>query len=587
MDPNPKNFPILSYVMAKLPTFKRTSSTSAADAAPDFDVENPPVEYDADEPHFEIADRMPYLKNRKLIAAMRHTVSDVSQTRSALQILGTRPDHETVDRARLRLAEIEANTSMNSDVKSEDYEIYKAVIDLDEMHEKYGKMLMEAERRLEKIYEAAVAGEELSEEEAGEGKDFGEGELNEEVVGILKDAESGKVIESVDLSWRQLRILPEAFGRLTSLVMLNLSHNQLEAIPDSIAGLENLEELNLSENLLELLPDSIGLLFKLRILNVSRNKLHALPDSISHCRSLEELDASLNKLTYLPTNMGYELVNLKRLSVNLNKIRSLPTSIGEMKSLQFLDLRFNELGGIPHTIGKLTNLEILDLSSNFSDLTELPETISDLTSLKELDLSNNQIHALPDTFGRLVSLTKLNVEQNPLVIPPKEVVAGGVVAIKAYMARRWADILQEERQKTMNQVQEQSQDSLLTRSTSWLSNVVSNVSGYFGGDVAALLTLRGDVWKMFNPFQEITQKIKVVIIFAIRTTIVAWITVVVLLAFAGKRRRVLAEKGNEITWEVALYFVKVVIKDKGLVLAFICINVIAMAWLRIAHQLSF
>ncbi|XP_057804272.1 plant intracellular Ras-group-related LRR protein 3-like [Salvia miltiorrhiza] len=481
MDPNPKNFPILSYVMTKLPTFKRTSSTAAsASAAADFDIENPPVlDFSPDEPHFEITERMPYLRNRKLIAAMRHTVSDVAQTRSALRILGTRPDHEAVDRARLRLAEIEANTSMSPGKKNEDYEIYKAVIDLDEMHEKYGKMLSDAERRLEKIYEAAVAGEELSEEEGGEGKELEEGELNEEVMGILKDAESGKVIQNVELSGRKLRIFPEAFWRLNSLVSLDLSNNQIEALPDSIAGLENLDTLNLSENLLELLPDTIGLLFKLRILNVSRNKLHALPDSISHCRSLEELDASFNKLTYLPTNIGFELVNLRRLSVNLNKIRSLPTSIGEMKSLQFLDLHFNELGGIPHTIGKLTNLEILNLSSNFSDLTELPETISDLISLKELDLSNNQIHALPDNFGRLINLAKLNVEHNPLTIPPREIVSGGVVAIKAYMARRWADILLEEQHKSMNQLQEQPQASLFTRSTSWLSDVVSNVSGYF------------------------------------------------------------------------------------------------------------
>lgn len=243
MDPNPKNFPILSYVMAKLPTFKRASS-AAADAAPsvtEFDVENPPVDYDADEPHFEIAEKMPYLRNRKLIAAMRHTVSDVAQTRSALRVLGTRPDHETVDTARLRLAEIEANSSMNPAEKAEDYEIYKAVIDLDEMHDKYEKMLADAERRLEKVYEAAVSGEELSEEEGGEGRDLGEeGELNEEVVGILKDAESGKVIERVDLSGRKLRIFPEAFGRLTSLVILDLSNNQLEVSHASL-DLINLE----------------------------------------------------------------------------------------------------------------------------------------------------------------------------------------------------------------------------------------------------------------------------------------------------------------------------------------------------------
>ncbi|KAI3454430.1 hypothetical protein Pfo_011093 [Paulownia fortunei] len=484
MDPNPKNFPILSYVMAKLPTIKRTFSAAAA---ADFDVENPPeAAPKPQEPHFELTERMPHLKNPKLISAMRRAVSDVAQTRSALQALGTRPDHEAVDAARFRLSEIDAHSSKDSEEINEDYKIYKAVIALDEMHEAYERMLSEAERRLERIYEAAVAGDELIEEEGGnEGRDAGEEEMDEEVVGILKEAESGKAIERVDLSGRRLRILPEAFGRLKSLIVLNLSNNQLEAIPDSIAGLENLEELNLSANLLESLPDSIGLLFKLKILDVSGNKLSALADSISHCRLLVELDASFNKLTYLPTNIGFELVNLRRLSIHLNKIRSLPTSIGEMKSLRLLDVHFNELHGLPHSIGRLTNLEILNLSSNFSDMTELPDTISDLTSLKELDLSNNQIHALPDTFGRLVNLTKLYVDQNPLAIPPKEVVAEGVEAVKAYMAKRWAEILMEEERKSMHEAQEQTQAGLLTRSTSWLNNFVSNVtgtvSGYLGG----------------------------------------------------------------------------------------------------------
>ncbi|GER38484.1 plant intracellular ras group-related LRR 1 [Striga asiatica] len=478
MDPNPKNFPILSYVMDKLPTFKRNSSSAA-----DLDVENPPeATPKPQEPHFEITERMPHLKNHKLIADMRRAVTDVVQTRSTLAALGTRPDHETVDAARLRLAEIEAHSSNDSAEVQEECGIYKAVISLEEMHVAYEKMLSEAERRLEKIYEAALSGAEAVEEE-GEGKDgdAAEEEINEEVVAILKEAESGKAVEKVDLSERGLRILPEAFGRLKSLVVLNLTDNQLEVIPDSIAGLENLEELYLSSNLLESLPDSIGLMFKLKILDVSRNKLTTLPDSICQCMLLVELDASFNKLTYLPTNIGLEMKNLKRLSINLNKIRSLPTSIGEMKSLRILDVHFNELHGLPNSIGKLNNLEILNLSSNFSDLTELPDTITDLTNLKELDLSNNQIHALPDKFGRLSSLTKLNVDQNPLVVPPKEVVAQGVEAIKAYMAKRWIEILRQEDEKNAQIVEDEAQAGLLTRSTSWLNNFVSNVSGTVSG----------------------------------------------------------------------------------------------------------
>ncbi|CAK9137548.1 unnamed protein product [Ilex paraguariensis] len=505
MDPNPKNFPILSYVMSKLPSIapKRATTTS------EFDIEQPPLPPSASvstskEPHFELTEQMPHLTDSKVIASMRLAVADVAQTRSILQTLGERPDHESVDTAKAKIDEIEAKLANDlgqiglsprpaevdslqwraqlsekeeecREAAEKERQIYKAVVSLDEMHESYEKMLKEAEERLEKIYETAAAGDDSMEENPEVVE-----EVDEEVVRILQDP-SRKGIERVNLSGRKLRFLPEAFGRLSRLVVLDLSNNQLEVIPDSIAGLENLEELNLSSNVLVSVADSIGLLLNLKILDVSGNKLTALPDSICHCRSLVEFDASFNKLTYLPTNIGYELVNLRRLSIHLNKIRSLPSSIGEMSSLRLLDVHFNELRGLPLAIGRLTNLEILNLSSNFSDLTELPDTLGDLTSLKELDLSNNQIHALPDTFGRLDNLTKLNLDQNPLVIPPTVVVNEGVEAVKFFMAKRWLDILEEEERKSMLEVQEQTQPSLLTRSTSWLNSVVSSVSGTVSG----------------------------------------------------------------------------------------------------------
>ncbi|CAN1845607.1 Plant intracellular Ras-group-related LRR protein 1 [Linum perenne] len=147
-----------------------------------------------------------------------------------------------------------------------------------------------------------------------------------------------------------------------------------------------------------------------------------------------------------------------------------------MKSLRHLDGHFNELHGLPHTIGKLTNLETLNLSNNFTDMKELPITFGELTSLKELDLSNNQIHALPDTFGQLDNLVKLNLEQNPLVVPPMEVVKEGVQAVRAYMVQRWIDILMEEEKKATLETQEEGETGWLTRSTSWIKTTVSTVS---------------------------------------------------------------------------------------------------------------
>ncbi|KAL6583740.1 hypothetical protein OROMI_003029 [Orobanche minor] len=79
----------------------------------------------------------------------------------------------------------------------------------------------------------------------------------------------------------------------------------------------------------------------------------------------------------------------------------------------------------------------------------------------------------------------------------------------------------------------------------------------------------------------------VLIVLAVRTTIVAWITVVVLLDFVGKRRRVLAKDGSKITSDVAFYFVRVVVKDKGLV-AFGCVTIMSaliMAWCKMSDHI--
>lgn len=449
---------------------------------------------------------MPNLTDPKLLAAMTHAISDVSQARSVLNLIGDRPTHEEVDNAKAKLVDLEAHllrqleeivalprppeideqkwkihvtereTKCRENVENEKRG-YKELLQKDEMHEAYEKLLKDAEIRLVKIYE----------NDGGDGNDDNDvvedKECEERVKRILQEA-CKKDGQRVDLSGQRLTMLPEAVCQVSSLVVLNLSTNKLSVIPDTISGLLNLEDLNISSNILKSLPDSIGFLQKLKILNVSGNKLSALPDSIGQCRSLVELDASFNSLSYLPTNIGFELQNLQKLLIGLNKIRSLPSSICEMKSLRYLDAHFNELHGLPIAIGKLTSLEFLNLSSNFSDLQEIPETFGDLSSLKELDLSNNQIHALPDTFGRLDSLIKLNLEQNPIELPPMEIVNEGVQAIKSYMAKRWTDILAEEERKKTHESEEQGQSGWLTRSISMLKNVPGNVTEYIESAVS-------------------------------------------------------------------------------------------------------
>lgn len=228
MDPSPRSLPILSYVMKKFPSFKRPVPS-------DFDVEQPlPMSPSTlpSGPYFELKERMPHLTNPKLISEMRSAVTDVSQTRSILKKLGPRPDHEAVDIAKARLAQIEdeledvelSDSDKESFKKKEverEKQMYKTVISLDEMHESYGKLLTEAETRLEKIYEAAVAGYN------GEDDVSVVEEVNEEVVRILQEA-SQTLVERIDLAKKHLRFLPEAFGKIRTLVSLDLSTNQFQ-----------------------------------------------------------------------------------------------------------------------------------------------------------------------------------------------------------------------------------------------------------------------------------------------------------------------------------------------------------------------
>lgn len=507
MEVDSKAHPFLSYILSLRPLrqpLMLASKPSSSNAIG--------VDLEANEQHGEALVReMPKLLQPELVAKMTSAVSDVAQTRSVLQSLGDRPDHEAVEEARRRVAETERNLSRRLEEivmeeppegcdrgewlslqaqkekdarKAADKEKFpfNAAVHLYEMHVAYEDLLHEAEERLTNIYREAENGSQMV--QSGDGKDDGGDEMDEEVVRILIEA-TEKRLDRVELKRRGLNVFPEGFCKITTLVLVDLSDNKIQAVTDSIASLVDLETLDLSGNVLVSLPDSLGLLKRLKFLNVSGNKLKCLPDSISMCSELIELDASYNQLIYLPTNFGYQLANLQKMLVQLNKLRSLPSSVCELKSLRYLDVHFNELRSLPDALGDLKNLEVLNASSNFSDLVSLPESIGELTNLVELDVSNNQIKELPYSFGSLQNLKKLNLDQNPLMEPPNEIVVQGVEAVKEYMAKRWLDYLLEEEQKSLSaNSNNQTNNGWVQWGSSVLGGLISgtkeSIRGYLG-----------------------------------------------------------------------------------------------------------
>uniref|UniRef100_A0A6N2KTI6 TIR domain-containing protein n=1 Tax=Salix viminalis TaxID=40686 RepID=A0A6N2KTI6_SALVM len=152
--------------------------------------------------------------------------------------------------------------------------------------------------------------------------------------------------------------------------------------------------------------------------NFIPEKLLILSDfDFSNLPNLEVLNLEQCNLCTLPPSIGF-LSQLIKLDLSSNRsLTCLPDRIGELKSLVSLDLQnCSKLASIPDSIlilsdfdfYNLPNLEVLNLEQ--CNLCTLPSSIGFLSQLVKLDLSFcSSLTCLPDSIGELKSLVKLNL----------------------------------------------------------------------------------------------------------------------------------------------------------------------------------
>ncbi|PIA51684.1 hypothetical protein AQUCO_01100506v1 [Aquilegia coerulea] len=115
-----------------------------------------------------------------------------------------------------------------------------------------------------------------------------------------------------------------------------------------------------------------------------------------------------------------------------------------------------------------------------------------------------------------------------------------------------------------------------TPTSTWLpiSLFISALSLYYSSN-----SIPSSKWPVI-PYMSISMIVLVLfiaalVIIAVRATVVTWITVLVLLAFAGNRRKVLVRQGSNITADITMSVMKTVFKERSLLaIAFLVLTFI-------------
>ncbi|KAL9063600.1 MAG: hypothetical protein Q9157_008163, partial [Trypethelium eluteriae] len=227
-----------------------------------------------------------------------------------------------------------------------------------------------------------------------------------------------------------------AWSESVDLTRFIAADNEIEEFPDSffpdiatedIANDEDgkgpqfggLELLDMHRNLLHSLPLGLRRLERLTTLNLSYNRLQndAL-EVITHVRSLRELKLAHNKFEgALASSIG-RLENLEILELQDNRLSSLPDTLRELINLRVLHLAENNLDMLP--LDALVHLPLVDLSArkNKLDGALFPAHITSMPKLQKLDISSNGLASIDSGELSLPSLQMLDISFNRITTLP-------------------------------------------------------------------------------------------------------------------------------------------------------------------------
>ncbi len=223
-------------------------------------------------------------------------------------------------------------------------------------------------------------------------------EIGYKGLGRVQTSRKGYILS---LSLIDLVEIPDSICKLTKLESLEVSYCNLKKFPDACPNLLSLKKLILINNKLDRLPRwVVEIANKNKYTNkyinkgVHKSEVHILgileiltghgcekmrtdenfsPEVATHYE-LNNL-GHITKIMYSSTEsrigvFPIELCSLEfleELTLIDQNIRLIPESIGRLKRLKVLNLRFNKINNVPESIKKLKNLELFYLKSNIKE----------------------------------------------------------------------------------------------------------------------------------------------------------------------------------------------------------------------------
>ena len=202
---------------------------------------------------------------------------------------------------------------------------------------------------------------------------------------------------------------------------------------------ENLERLELSYDNIREIPDSFTTLKKLQYLCLRRNSLSNLPKSFENFKDLKELDLSENLFVSLPKELFSEKIGLEKINLNSNlidnfeifgaveeskleylflaqnKIKKIPIGLKRFKYLKFINLDENCIEEIPHNIDEeISNILIISTKQNegLKNKTEEIRKNTNNINLNKKIINNENANKETETNDENMKLKNYNIHKS-------------------------------------------------------------------------------------------------------------------------------------------------------------------------------